>query len=578
MLLPLVLLTAVCDGRLQATPSDIPGLKIWLDADAIPAIAEGAEVPLWPDVSGNALNGILTGSVSSGTYISNAIDGHAAVRFSHAANAKFFEVPWGATDADDITVFAVARPNPYAWPTTGSLFKPIVSSGDPAYGEGLFCIYAVRGGVLQADSAAAGVAGRGVQNDDALTSGGNGTFDNGRFHVLAMRMAGSLPTNKFTECWFDGSAGESWQQTLANPANDNVLVGAAPGTGRNFHGDIAEVIIYDRALDEAERESVEDYLLRKYRIGGTLLACWTFEDPSPGSGMDSSGYNAHGLPVHGPLVVDDSAADPARDSVLKLAGGANNSWSDHVDLSAYALALTYASNATVAAWFKTTSADAGVILGASDRSDASSEARLFCEGGYLRFDVREEGSDPTGEVGQIISTNTVNDGAWHHAALSVNTTNGAFLYVDGVLHTAGVEPSIGAVSDLDQVAIGRNKDSTRGGGQWFYDGLLDNVAISARVYTETEARALYSLEQHDGTALQYNPAEAETLLELHGTADGEIGIDIRGMTWWYWDGGISGALGEVHDFGGGRYALRLNAHGSGVATVPQQEGSLLMVR
>jgi hypothetical protein len=802
--LTLLLLVTICAGSLWAAPSDIAGLKVWLDADRIAPVAEGTEVPLWPDASGNGLNGLPRGSVSSGTYVSNAIAGHAAVRFDYAANARYFEVAWGPSDGNDLTVFAVARTHPRNWPTAGSLFKPIVASGDPGYGNGLFCLYGVRGGVLQADASAAGCGGRGVQNDDAFTSGGNGILDNGRFHVLSMRMAGTLATNKLTECWFDGSAGESWQQALADPVNGNIWIGAAPGAGRNFHGDIAEVIIYDRGLDDGERRAVEEYLLRKYRIGGTLIACWTFDDPTTGAGRDSSGYNAHGLPVGAPLVIDDSATDPARDSVLELRGGANNSHSDHVDLSAYALALEYATNNTVAAWFKTAYSGAGVILAASDRNDGSSEARLFVESGLLRFDVREEGADPTSEVGQIVWTNAVNDASWHHAALTVNETNGAFLYVDGILRTSGEEPIIALVSNINHVSIGRNKDKTTGGGQWFFDGLvddvriyqrvlttgevaalasnvdvtnalilhyafdsstdgpgqsvggfrgasgvggtngqmvvtdpqrghvaylrgrvlehvsvvdasdlapdidglaagaisawvrnpessvgvatilaasdtsdqsselrffvdsngivhldyreagadaadrgvvtlrsvddglwhlvtatcdtssnvviyvdgeqdvagseawfssvndidnvaigrnvdsgggqwfydgfLDDVTVSARVYTEAQARALYSLGRHDGTGLQYNPAETETLFGLHDTADEEAFTDIRGHTWWCWTGDLSGGRGEVQDLGGGRYALRLDAGGSGVATAPQPQGTLLIVR
>jgi len=802
LLLPLIV--AVCAGVLRAAPLDIAGLRVWLDADRIPPIAEGAEVPSWPDASGNGLNGLPGGTVSSGTYVSNAIAGHAAVRFNHAADARYFEIPWGPTDADDLTVFAVARTDPRNWPTGGSLFKPVVASGDPGYGNGLFCLYGVKGGVLQPDASLVGGAGRGVQNDDAFTSGGNGIFDNGRFHVLTMRMAGAAATNKLTECWYDGKPGESWPQTLANPVNGNIRVGAAQRAECHFHGDIAEVIIYDRALDDGERVAVEDYLLGKYRIGDTLLACWTFDDPTTGAGRDSSGYNAHGLPVGAPLVVDDSATDPARDSVLELRGGPNNSHSDHVDISAYALALEYATNNTVAAWFKTAQSGAGVILAASDRGDGSSEARLFVEGGLLRFDVREEGADPTGEVGQILWTNAVNDGNWHHAALTVNATNGAFLYVDGILRTAGEEPLIALVSDIDHVSIGRNKDSTPGGGQWFldglvddvrvyqralttgevaalannvnvtnslvlhyafdsaedgpgldvggfrgssgvggtngqivvtdpqrgpvaqlrgrvlrhvsavdasnlapdvdglsagtvsawlrnpgasvgvatilsasdtsdrsselrffvdndgrahldyreagtdggdrgvvtlrsvddglwhlvtatcdassnviiyvdgetdvagseawfasvndidslavgrnvdsggsqwfYDGLLDDVAISARVYGEGEARALYELGRHDGAGLQYNPAEAETLFGLHDAGDDEASAALRGLTWWCWTGELAGGLGELQDLGGGRYALRLGAGGSGVATAPQPRGTLLLLR
>ena len=37
-------------------------------------------------------------------------------------------------------------------------------------------------------------------------------------------------------------------------------------------GDLAELIVYDRALGAPERKEVEDYLLAKYGIGGQVAA------------------------------------------------------------------------------------------------------------------------------------------------------------------------------------------------------------------------------------------------------------------------------------------------------------------
>jgi hypothetical protein len=56
--------------------------------------------------------------------------------------------------------------------------------------------------------------------------------------------------------------------TAANFSNDRN--GASPV--KTWQGDLAELIIYDRALSAAERVAVEAYLVAKYEIGGTVTA------------------------------------------------------------------------------------------------------------------------------------------------------------------------------------------------------------------------------------------------------------------------------------------------------------------
>jgi len=45
-----------------------------------------------------------------------------------------------------------------------------------------------------------------------------------------------------------------------------ITIGNYPGVARPFGGDIAEIIIYDRALNNEERQSVEKYLAKKWQI------------------------------------------------------------------------------------------------------------------------------------------------------------------------------------------------------------------------------------------------------------------------------------------------------------------------
>ena len=67
--------------------------------------------------------------------------------------------------------------------------------------------------------------------------------------------------------------------------------------------------------------------------------------------------------------------------------------------------------------------------------------------------------------------------SWHHAALTVDGSGNAILYLDG----AQVATAMGAnfldnVANATSMAIGINDDSG-GGRQWGFDGLLSDVRV-----------------------------------------------------------------------------------------------------
>ncbi len=57
---------------------------------------------------------------------------------------------------------------------------------------------------------------------------------------------------------------------------------------------------------------------------------------------------------------------------------------------------------------------------------------------------------------------------------------------DTVVATGGTAAFMGELSLVDSISIGRNKDSTEGGGQWFYDGLIDDLQIYDKAMTPRE--------------------------------------------------------------------------------------------
>ena len=157
---------------------------------------------------------------------------------------------------------------------------------------------------------------------------------------------------------------------------------------------------------------------------------------------------------------------------------------DHVDLSAHVKKYALAGMGSISAWFKTAGTGAHVIVAASESREASREVRLFVEKGYLMYDVRGHSNS----AGSLKSLALVNDGKWHHAAVTVDGHNKATLYLDGKQQVQAFQPFFNSLLFHDRMAIGRNVDS--GGPQWFFTGLIDDVSIFGFVLSPAQVASL----------------------------------------------------------------------------------------
>jgi hypothetical protein len=101
-------------------------------------------------------------------------------------------------------------------------------------------------------------------------------------------------------------------------------------------------------------------------------------------------------------------------------------------------------------------------------------------GGQLAFGV---GNPDT----TILSTNVINNGAWHHCvATRVQSTGALNLYVDGALQASGT----GGTNSLNASGLLRFGEIAQGGG-WF-QGDVDEVMIYNRALGNNEVAALYA--------------------------------------------------------------------------------------
>ena len=116
----------------------------------------------------------------------------------------------------------------------------------------------------------------------------------------------------------------------------------------------------------------------------------------------------------------------------------------------------------------------------------------------------------------VASTNSINDGNWHHVAATWNMTNGAMnVYVDGTLSASGTGPT-GARTAPPNLRIGSIQTGVAGG---FLNGAIDEVLLYNTEFTAQQVAALknsYSAAPQAGmpVALPSNTVYAGTTVSL----------------------------------------------------------------
>jgi hypothetical protein len=222
-------------------PSTIAGLNLWLKADAITGVADGAPMYSgWPDSSGQAHD--FAAYVGYPIFKQNFLNGKPVVGFS--GTNQFLTNTTAALISGQCTVIAV----------------------------------------VSFDAAAAGAhsyfsSGGGASNNIAMTIGSNGAdlvhnhFASG--WASATDIGGVVPNafNIVTADW-NGSNIHLWRNGALKATTGATTFGNTATTTRlglddlsqTFAGNLAEVLIYSRALSDPERHAVDSYLSTKYGI------------------------------------------------------------------------------------------------------------------------------------------------------------------------------------------------------------------------------------------------------------------------------------------------------------------------
>jgi hypothetical protein len=232
----------VADGQ----PPRLAGLALWLDASQL--TASGGRLTQWNDASGQGYSARPRQKSEQPEVLAQALGGKRVVRFRGGQRLEISRTSQSLNLRSDFTIVYVAR----------GVAGTLLSKGSGAK-AGQFSLYSnsclLTNGELNANE------GRFTAADDDPTE----------FRVRTI-VADAAGLN-----WFlDGQAAGSYFDACYEIQNSSIVWIGSPWfrAGREelreyFMGDLAELVIYKRALPPAERESVEAYLREKWLSGDT---------------------------------------------------------------------------------------------------------------------------------------------------------------------------------------------------------------------------------------------------------------------------------------------------------------------
>jgi len=216
------------------SPASIPGLLAWWDASSL-LLVDGEAVTLLPDLSGLGHDLVSNPAVQDGSapvFKVGGLNGYGVLHYDHTS------VLVTETEADYRHFFVVAK-----------------------YDGATFVDY---DGLLSGSSIHL-LIGEGLQSTLYLMPVGTIYHKDGILHPGLNLLPGPM------EHWASMSISNAAGWGIMGPFRLGIdrTYGTASGYNRYWQGDVAEVIAYDRELNDSERVEVEAYLRQKWAIGAS---------------------------------------------------------------------------------------------------------------------------------------------------------------------------------------------------------------------------------------------------------------------------------------------------------------------
>jgi len=235
-----------------AAPYPVPPSPVmWLKADAITGLPNGAAVASWPDSTGNGFQATQATVTRRPTYVTGAINGLPVVRFNApSTNYLAFTRPV----QDDFTIIFVFRSSQGIGTGTQYYQGAGLVNGEVANVVNDFGLSLNANGKILA----------GTGNPDTSIASASSTYTNSQPHVVAFkRTRGTGALALYVDGVAQGTA-TGGKQSLTSPSQ--LVLGAQQTLINYLTGDIAEVKIYEAALTDAQRTAEESALFCKYGL------------------------------------------------------------------------------------------------------------------------------------------------------------------------------------------------------------------------------------------------------------------------------------------------------------------------
>lgn len=238
------LLTLLKRRHAAFTPASLPGLVLWLKADAITGLNDGDAIDTWTDSSANGNNATGT-TTTRPIYKTNIVNSKPVVRFD-GTDDKLQITDNNTLDlTGDQSIFVVVDYNG----TKGALIAHYNNSAGfagwgfdigVAVNNGKPCYYSNTKGSRQ-------------ENATALSTTG--------FHLVAITRASGT-----VQFYIDGTAGTTLTGHGNTAASDPVWIGILPDGVSPLNGDIAEIVVSSTALSGANLTNFKTYIATKYGL------------------------------------------------------------------------------------------------------------------------------------------------------------------------------------------------------------------------------------------------------------------------------------------------------------------------
>jgi hypothetical protein len=254
-------------------PPQITGLRLWLDASDPATIVTDAlgGVQQWNDKSGFGNNAVQTTSLNRPKVNATALNGQPALRFDGVDD--------GLAIADSLSVarpYTVIIVDQYYGGVQGRTLQSRESAVNWLVGkEGGSTTYNANGLVSKNTA---------IVNFPTISTalGGVGA-DSSLFYVNGSDLTGVAPLA-------DGAS------RSPTGAPGRLGLGSSGTVNAQSQADVAEVLVYNRSLTDAERTSIEKYLANKYGI----VYYDTFTGADAGEGLDLDGNFVYAVNVQAP--------------------------------------------------------------------------------------------------------------------------------------------------------------------------------------------------------------------------------------------------------------------------------------